>query len=336
MLLLVLVLALTQIILWTNIPRDVVLSKLQTQLGLRIQARTLSAGWLTTDLHDVRISLPLAEQSVVDVPEMRVRHNWLPLLLMMGPDLKAVELDRPVLNVWQSTDGRWNIGEVMELLARSGGKNTDTARSTAPTSPARLPNLVISDATVNVAAAGGKKQQIGHVEIRGHADGPLVWEYDVSIADRMSLVGKVAPQDAWSHEVTINVKPQAVDLLRPWVANVPAFELVNGKWTGEISGGGLAGRLDVGALKLNGLTASGALAASDQNGTIQIHPVNLAVDTGQALRRASWPPAGAWGLTGRTSSPTACRPRSPGDRFGLTPASIPPSAAANCRCSGRD
>jgi len=283
LLLLAIAVALTQIILWTSIPRDVALSKLQTQLGLRIQARSLSAGWLTTTLHDVQISLPLAEQSVVVVPEMRVRHNWLPLLLLRGPDLKSVELDRPVLNVWQSTDGQWNIAEVMELLGRSGGKNTDTARSATPSSPPRLPNLVISDATVNVATAGGKKQQIGHVEIRGQAQGPLVWEYDVSVAGRISLVGKVAPGDTWSHQVTLNVKPQAVDLLRPWMANVPAFELTNGKWTGRIDNGGLAGRLDIGVLKFNGLVASGALNASNQNGTIQLLPVNLAVETGQPL-----------------------------------------------------
>jgi hypothetical protein len=282
LLLLALGLALTQIILWTSIPRDVVLSKLQTQLGLRIQAKSLSAGWLTTTLHDVRISLPLAEQSVVVVPEMRVRHNWLPLLLLQGPDLKSVELDRPVVNVWQSTDGRWNIGEVIELLGRSGGKDTDTARSTPASSiPPRLPNLVISDATVNIAAAGGKKQQIGHVEIRGQADGPLVWEYDISVAGRISLVGKVAPGDIWSHQVTVNVKPEAADLLRPWVANVPAFELVDGKWTGQLANGGLAGRLDVGMLKVNGLTASGALNASSENGTIQVRPVNFAMEIGQ-------------------------------------------------------
>jgi hypothetical protein len=283
LLLLALVVALTQIIMWTTIPRDVVLSKLQTQLGLRIQARNLSAGWLGASLRDVRISLPLAEQSVVEVPEMRVRYNWLPLLLLLGPDLKRIELDRPVLNVWQSTDGQWNIAEVAELLGRAGGKNTDSARDTGGSSPPRLPALVIADATVNVAAAGGKKQRIQHVQVRGETgQSTLVWNYDVSIAGDISLAGKVAPGDIWSNVVTVNIKPRAVELLRPWVANVPAFELVDGKWTGQLDNGGLSGRLDIGMIKVNGFIASGGLNASSQNGTIQIRPVNLAVQTGQA------------------------------------------------------
>ena len=63
---------------------------------------------------------------------------------------------------------------------------------------------------------------------------PLVWQYDVSIPDRLSLVGKVAPGDDWSHQVTINVSPGMADLLRPWRGNVPAFDLRDARWTGRL------------------------------------------------------------------------------------------------------
>src|SRR3982751_1796892 len=84
-LLLILALIVTQIILWTNVPRDLVLRQLERQLGLRISAASLSTSWLgNTDLRDVPISLPLANESFVTVPAMRVEHNTLFGLLWSG------------------------------------------------------------------------------------------------------------------------------------------------------------------------------------------------------------------------------------------------------------
>src|SRR3954462_8887729 len=50
----------TQLVLWSNVPRDLVLRQLQKQLGLRVSAASLTTGWLgNTQLHDVAIALPL-------------------------------------------------------------------------------------------------------------------------------------------------------------------------------------------------------------------------------------------------------------------------------------
>ena len=86
----------------------------------------------------MKLSLPLAEQSVVDMPHMHVRYNWLPLLLLFGPGHPRGRLDRPVLHVWQSADGRWNLAEVMELMGRAGGKKAgQQPAQAAPAAPRR-------------------------------------------------------------------------------------------------------------------------------------------------------------------------------------------------------
>src|SRR5687767_13171784 len=76
LLLLLIAAVVTQIVLWTNVPRDLVLTQLQKQLGLRVEAASLSTGWLgDTHLRDVTIGLPLSDDALVTLPRMRVKHN---------------------------------------------------------------------------------------------------------------------------------------------------------------------------------------------------------------------------------------------------------------------
>ena len=65
-----------QIILWTNVPRQIVLSRLQTEMGLRVTAESVSTGWFGhTTLNDVTLALPLADKPFLHVPGMRVRQQ---------------------------------------------------------------------------------------------------------------------------------------------------------------------------------------------------------------------------------------------------------------------
>ena len=104
-----LALVVTQVILWTDYPRRIVLSLVQRELGLRVEAASMSPGWLgNTTLHDVKLSLPLADASFFDVPEMRVEHTaLLPLAATRKFELDAVELHRPNLVVRRDQHGRW-------------------------------------------------------------------------------------------------------------------------------------------------------------------------------------------------------------------------------------
>src|SRR5207244_9586800 len=81
-LLIVMVVA-VQIVLGTDIPRKMIIVQLQRSLGLRVAAEGASVSWMGgTTLRSVKLSLPLADQAIIDVPEMSVRHTILPLLLL--------------------------------------------------------------------------------------------------------------------------------------------------------------------------------------------------------------------------------------------------------------
>src|SRR5690606_20870208 len=65
-----------QIILWTDLPRRLIVAKLQTALGLRVEAPRMNIAWSgNSTLHDVKISLPLSEQSLLAVPRIEVKHT---------------------------------------------------------------------------------------------------------------------------------------------------------------------------------------------------------------------------------------------------------------------
>src|SRR5690349_6331710 len=88
----VLAIAVTQIVLWTDYPRTLVLKLVQQQLGLRVEAKSLSTGWFgSTTLGDVKVSLPLAEESFLTMPTMQVEHTALiPLMLTQKFDLDGI------------------------------------------------------------------------------------------------------------------------------------------------------------------------------------------------------------------------------------------------------
>ena len=69
LILIALVAVVTQVVLWTDFPRKLVLGLVEKELGLRVEAASLSTGWLGhTTLRDVRLSLPLkADEAFFDV-----------------------------------------------------------------------------------------------------------------------------------------------------------------------------------------------------------------------------------------------------------------------------
>src|SRR5690349_13936924 len=78
----------------TDYPRQLVIAQLQKQIGLRVEASEFHTGWGGhAVLRDVKLSLPLAEQSFLEVPEMRVEHTpvaW--LILMRHAEVNFVSL----------------------------------------------------------------------------------------------------------------------------------------------------------------------------------------------------------------------------------------------------
>ncbi|CAA9394442.1 MAG: hypothetical protein AVDCRST_MAG64-1359, partial [uncultured Phycisphaerae bacterium] len=278
----------TQVVLWTNIPRNLVLKQLEKQLGLRVAAASLSTGWLgNTHLRDVTIGLPLAEDSLVRVPAMRVKHtSLLGLLWTRAVTLQAIELDRPDILVRQDQSGRWNLQEVADLLGRTGGKETATDQAKTKTTRPTLPAVRVREATVVIVDRGGRTTTVKPLHVEGDPEGALTWRYDVAIGDvsehspapGVRLTGRVAVGGSWRHEVDLraaNVEQWA----KPWAGDAPPLVAVTAEWRGEVKAAGVAGRLTLAELHLGGNTASGTLGIGGEGGRVAVRPEDLFVHT---------------------------------------------------------
>ena len=103
-----------EIVFATDIPRNLVVNALQSQLGLRVSAMSVSTGWLGhTTLRDVTVTLPLADQAFLTIPEAHVQHSTLPWLLMTGQMvIHRISSDHVELDVLQDAQGTWNLQQV--------------------------------------------------------------------------------------------------------------------------------------------------------------------------------------------------------------------------------
>jgi hypothetical protein len=270
--LLLLLAAAVQVVLWTDLPQNWVLAALQEKLQLRISAQHFSTGWSGhTQLSGVTVSLPLADEDLLQAQHLSVEHTSL-LGLLFGKPLRVegLTIDKPNLLVRQQPDGRWNVEAAAELLRRtSGGKTPETQERT--TVLPQLPAVTVNDAIVRLIDVQGHQATLSPLDFKGAPDGTLVWSFNADIPGQLHLAGQVAPGGAWQHEAKIELANLA-PVVRPFLSNPsPAtlnmlnqFKLA-GKWSGHVSGS-LAGRLDFSNLHLAGYTATGPLAVSFNDG----------------------------------------------------------------------
>jgi hypothetical protein len=274
-----------QAVLWTGLPKKIVVGQVEKGLGLRVGVTSVSTGWLgRTSLHGVKLALPLSDQAFADVPDMKVRHTSLIAMIFGRPlIIKEIELDQPVIQVWQEPSGRWNLADVAELLARIGGKKTgeETASSDTPV----LPSLNVKELKAVVRDNRGRQLTVEPVNVTSGAETPVSYAYDLEIPSgrtdvppHVSLKGRVAPGGTWAHAVRVWVHD-----IDPWIAvwkpgfNVPfSFD---GNWTGELAPTGVKGFVQITDARYADYRASGGLTASRLDTTIRLAPANLHVRT---------------------------------------------------------
>src|SRR5688572_14016069 len=232
----------TQIVLWTDYPRTLVLRLVQQQLGLRVEAKSLSTGWFgATTLSDVKVSLPLADESFLSMPTMEVDHTALiPLIVTQSFQLQGIELNQPNLVVRRDANGRWNLQDVAELLAKA---TTGTPEPGTKKRPPRLPRLRLINGTITVIERNGAKAVIEPLDVKGDPHGLLVYQYDAEVPKRLKAVGKLAPGEDWKHEIELFAEPG--DWLTPWMNPPPSPLIARARWTGAVQDGRVAGRLTI-------------------------------------------------------------------------------------------
>lgn len=280
--LLVLVIGVTQVVLWTDIPQRIVLAQVQRQLGLRMTAASVQTGWLgETDLRDVTLSLPLADESFLRMPTLDVGHTWLPwILLTRKVDIKSLELNDATLFVRQDPAGRWNVQEVLELLARTAGKQQAAAAAPATGRPKqpKLPKIALDDGTIIVTDRHGRKAEVSPVSFTGQPDGPLVWRYELDAGAIGKMVGQLAPGTTWQHQVDFAIA-NAGPTLQPWLGQRVPTLAAAGEWNGQVQQGQLIGRLNLEQFKAADVTVSGIVNARAGGGVAVLSPRAMFVKT---------------------------------------------------------
>jgi hypothetical protein len=273
-----------QIIMWTGLPRSIVISEVENRLGLRLGVKTLSTGWLGhTTLDGVQIALPLsADQAFFDVPELKVHHtSLLGIVFGWSVDIYAIELTKPVLYVRQNAAGRWNLQEVTELLGRTAGKKN--AEQTANQSTPSLPKLTITGMTIVVVNNKNQQAQIEPINVDGSPGepAPLVWKYDIEIPSgrpnvpsRLSFLGKLVPGRNWEHQATIQVG-DILPFIQKWVPKFDTPIALHANWTGRIENGGVRGYLQIIDSTFGSYHAKGAANASENDDVFAVSPDNL-------------------------------------------------------------
>ncbi|HEY7118357.1 MAG TPA: hypothetical protein VH475_17340, partial [Tepidisphaeraceae bacterium] len=267
-----------QVVLWTDLPRQWVLSAIEQKLQLRVGARSFDTGWGGhTSLSGVTLSLPLSQESFLQTTRLSIDHTGLMgLIVGRGLKLESIEIDRPDVLLRQMPDGRWNLQEVVELVRRASGGKTVEGQSRTP-GLVQLPRVRIAEGTVRLVNLAGRQATLGPLTIRGDPDGPLAWKFEASTPGRLDLTGVLAPGADWAHQASISVRGLG-PLVRPFL-NAPSpallkalenFELA-GRWDGRVSGN-LQGRLDLRKLYLGGYTVTGPLNVSLDQGVATIVP----------------------------------------------------------------
>src|SRR5581483_1208298 len=272
--LLVLLIVGVQAVLWTSVPKDLVVSKLEQALGLRVSAKSVSTGWFGhTTLHDVSLSLPLSSDAFLSIPELDVTHTWLPwIAITQNVEIQAADFKEPKLYVRQDAGGRWNLQDVATLIARAGGSQQGQTQAQQQKPTPRLPAVTVDKATVIVQDNKGRTATIEPVVVNGKPDGPLVYQYDASVPSHMDLKGRVAVGGNWAHEVEVSLQ-QIDPWLSPWIKKIPDPNQLKVKWQGQMLGAGaVGGRLLVETLQVGKQSASGPVQVNSDGTTVTVRP----------------------------------------------------------------
>ena len=280
--LIVLVVIAVTLVLNTEVPRRLVLSGLQKQLGLRGEAEALSTWWWgDTVLDNVTLALPLADESLLEVEQLRVGHTNLPLLLLGRPlRVHEVKLVRPKLVVRQDALGRWNVAEALSLITRASGGQS-AANEERRGEAVQLPVVHLTEGSVLLINNKDQRVSLAPLEVHGAPENPLAWKFRATVLPRIEVEGRVAPGQSWNHLVDVRLR-NIGQVIRPWVKAWPEpFELA-GEWSGEVVDGVAVGRLDLRHAQAAAVSATGSLGIHAAAGSATVTPEALALKIGKA------------------------------------------------------
>jgi len=275
-----------QLILATDVPRNVVVSNLERQLGLRVTAYSMQSGWFgRSTLEEVTIALPLAEESFLSVPRLKIRHSTLFSLLFGQPiHIDEMYFDQPHLVIRQNALGRWNLEEVFALITRAAGGKSAATEEKATGEPVQLPLISVSDGTVELIDNEKRKVTLRPVEMRGTPQQSLSWHFQGDISDVLHVEGRIAPGQNWNHQVDFSLR-RVEQVLKTWMPDWPQPTQLVGNWAGQVNNDTVQGRLDLKDGQIGSVSIKGAIKVTDTNGAAMIAPEVLMVNIASLQRQ---------------------------------------------------
>ena len=294
--LLLLVVVVTQIVLWTDIPRRIVVGQIESQLGLDVEIDSLSTGWFgRTELEGLTARLPLAEKPLLTAPRVTVDHNsLLGLVWSRAFELDGLRVENPTLIAREGGDaegGRWNLQELAELLQARLLKDDQ-----ADTGPPDLPWVDLRGVTVEVERAGRDAVVLQGVTVVGKPVGGVAYEAKAVVPGVGQVTSaRLAVGEPWEHTAEFVLEPEGEVLAGlgvelPGVGTgdtegaedseesadaaaddvVPVPVRVAGSWSGRFIAGVVTGRLELERAATPWAVASG--------------PVGVRVETREGIR----------------------------------------------------
>lgn len=272
MVIVLLLAAAVQGVLWSDIPRTLVLDAISRSTGLRCTASSVSVRWGgTTVVRDLSIAVPLADDPLVTVPVVTASHRSLLMLaLTRSVGLHHVEIDGARLRFIEDEQGEINLEQA--LRAWKAAKGTDGTSD----GPPELPGITVARSAISVERAGRGVIEIP-IAIAGTRRDPREIELNASLGTitvegRLSSVG-------WEHDLSAVVPDDA--LLRALIPETPPLPqpvAAHARWRGRQEGEGFAGTLtvrhaEVGPTSLRGtvvLRADAGFFTADLEG-IELH-----------------------------------------------------------------
>jgi hypothetical protein len=255
-----------QAVLWSDWPRREVITRLQQETGLVIEAGSMRPGWFgRTVLKDVSVRLPLADQPFVQMPELRVEHTaLLPMMLRRRVDIESLRSDGAQIHLMEDGAGQWNVQHVAELIAaRRAIKTKDTVITP-------LPLIAIRNAQVNITNTKGETISLPTAQFAGQPDGLLEWTCESDALPLVKARGRLAMGEGTPHELHLQIA-EAQHLLAV-IAHQQIADSINADmiWNGKVHGGSLQGRARVNAASIgeHSITGVGEVALTDGKLTV--------------------------------------------------------------------
>ncbi len=263
------------LVLRTQIPRDLVLARLQKDMGLRITAASLQTTWGgDTVLREVRVALPLADKPFLVVPRVEVSHTELPWILTgSSVRLKEVRLDRPELTICQDPAGGSNIADALAVVESSRAAQPSVNRTPLAE---LLPAVRIVDATVHYIHSDSRKLTIPSLNVRTRPLDGLAWNLLISIADDIEVTGALAPANDWKQALDFTVRRLDPSILAFFASPAEIVELA-GRWQGRWANNALSGRMQITTLRVDQFHAVGDVVVTASAQAAVVEPDSLMV-----------------------------------------------------------